>query len=75
MWASSLDKNSAQKIMVLIFVSKDWRIKRCHNHWAHECDEKSKVLGCHYLQNARYDDKGVADPNVSEVGEDVKKKV
>lgn len=49
--------------MLLISVNKDWRIKRCHNHWAHGCDEESKVLGCHYVQNARYDDKDVANPS------------
>ncbi len=49
--------------MVLIFASKDWRIKGGHNQWARECDEENRTHGCHYLQNARYDEKVDVDPS------------
>jgi len=40
-----LTKIRPKNIMVLISASKDWRIKRCQNHWAHEFDEESRVPG------------------------------
>ncbi len=58
-----LTKIRPKNIVVLISASKDWKIKRCQNHWAHECDEESRVPGCHCLQNAGYHDRAVADPS------------
>jgi hypothetical protein len=62
MWANNLNKNSTQKHHGFD-LCKDWKINWCKNHWAHECDEESRVPGCHCLQNAGYHDRAVANPS------------